>query len=159
MSKRNSSAVARLKQDYIRLKKVSHLYILQPLTQTVPAPGPGPLHRGRAAALQHPGVALRGLGAGRLAVPRRALPRQARLPLRVPLQAAVHLHDHAQRPVQDGHAAVSLHLRLPPRHLEPGLVGQHHPHRPAQLHAREEPHPRLHRDQRLGEETVCHAVS
>ena len=129
MSKRNSSAVARLKQDYIRLKKVSHLYILQPLTQTVPAPGPGPLHRGRAAALQHPGVAVRGARAGPLSLQGRALPRQARLPLGVPLQAALHLHDHAQRSVQDGHPAVPLHLGLPPGHLEPRLVCQHYPHR------------------------------
>ena len=62
MSKRNSSAVARLKQDYIRLKKVglvAQLTVLQS-PPTLIILGPGPLHRGRAAPLQHPGVALRG---------------------------------------------------------------------------------------------------
>ena len=59
MSKRNSSAVARLKQDYIRLKKDP---VRLETVQCRPTAGcvSGALHRGGAPALQPAGVALRG---------------------------------------------------------------------------------------------------
>lgn len=42
-----------------------------------------------------------------------------------------------------------VHHRLPSRHVEPCVVRLHHPHRSAQLHGGERPHPRQHRDLRL----------
>lgn len=39
-----------------------------------------------------------------------------------------------------------VHHRLPSRHLEPRVVGLHHPHRSAQLHGGKRSHPRQHRD-------------
>ncbi len=49
----------------------------------------------------------------------RLLPRQAQVPARIPPEAALHPHAHAQRAIQAQHPAVPEHVGLPPGDVEP----------------------------------------
>ena len=64
------------------------------------------------------------------------LPWEAGLSERVSLQTSSHHHDHPQRTISDEHTALSLHKRLPPRHLEPRLVRINYTNWATQLHGR-----------------------
>ncbi|KAJ8575003.1 hypothetical protein ON010_g4214 [Phytophthora cinnamomi] len=108
----------------------------QAAAQGVPgaAEEPGGEHPRGAAGEEHPGVALRDLRHGGLALRGGLLPRQAQVPARVPHEAPGRHYVHAQRPLRDRPPHLPQHVGLPPGDVEPALGRRLHPHGALLLH-------------------------